>query len=63
MNTKKDIFQKHKNQNPKPRSPMNSQHTQNAVTNQKSSAAYFKDVKTEETFSSRDQKLVETTNL
>ena len=63
MNTKKDIFQKYKSQNPKPRSPMNSQHTQNELTNQKSSAAYFKDVKTEETFSSRDQKLVETTNL
>ena len=27
---------------------MNSQQTQNAITNQKSSAAYFKDVKTEE---------------
>ena len=42
---------------------MKSQRTQNALTNQKSSAAYFKDVKTEETFSSRDKKLVETTNL
>ena len=42
---------------------MNSQHTHNALTNQKSSAAYFKDVKTEQTFSSQDQKLVETTNL
>ena len=38
---------------------MNSQHTQNALKNQKSSAAYFKDVKTEEIFSSRDKKLVE----
>ena len=63
MNTKKDKFQKHNYQNPKPRSPMNSQHIHNALTNQKSSAAYFKDVKTEETFSSQDQKLVETTNL
>ena len=63
MNTKNDIFQKLKNQNPKPRSPMNSQHTQNALTNQKSSAAYFKDVKTEEAFSNQDQKLVKTTNL
>ena len=63
MNTKKDIFQKHKHQNLNPRTPMNSQHTQNALKNQKSCAAYFKDVKTEETFSSRDQKLVETTNL
>ena len=42
---------------------MNSQHTQNASTNQKSSAAFFKDVKTEEAFSNQDQKLVETTNL
>ena len=42
---------------------MNSHYTHNALRNQKSSAANFKDVKTEETFSSRDQKLVETTNL
>ena len=42
---------------------MNSQHTHNALTNQKSSAVYFKDVKTEEAFSNQDQKLVETTNL
>ena len=63
MNTKKDIFQKHKYQNPKPRSPMNSQHIHNAFKNQKSSAAYFKDVQTEEAFSNQDQKLVETTNL
>ena len=42
---------------------MNTQQTQNALTNQKSSAVFFKDVKTEETFSSQDQKLVETTNL
>ena len=60
MNTKNDIFQKHKYQNPKPRSPMNSQHTHNALTNQKSSTAYFKET---EAFSSQDQKLVETTNL
>ena len=63
MNTKKDLFQKFKDQNPKPRSPMNSHHTQNTLTNQKSSAAYFTDVKTEEAFSNQDQKLVETTNL
>ena len=63
MNTKKDIFQKLKDQNPNPRSPMNSQHTQKTITNQKSSAAYFKDVKTEEAFSNQDEKLVETTNL
>ena len=62
MNTKKDKFQKHKNQNPKPRSPMYVQHTHNALTNQ-SIAAFFKDVTTEEAFSNQDQKLVETTNL
>ena len=40
-------------------------HTHNALTNQKSSAAFsfIKDVKTEEAFSSQDQKLVKTTNL
>ena len=64
MNTKKkDIFQKHKHQNSKPRSPMISQHTQNTITNQKSIAAYFRDVKTEQAISNQDQKLVETTNL
>ena len=63
MNTKKDIFQKHKYQKPKPRSPMNSHYTQNTLSNQNSSAAYFKDVKTEEASSNQDQKLVETTNL
>ena len=62
-NTKKDIFQKHKEQNQKLNTPMNSQHTHNSLTTQKSVAVYFKDVKTEETFSSQDQKLVETTNL
>ena len=41
---------------------MNSQQTHNALRNQ-SSAAYFKDAKTEEAFSNQDQKLVETTNL
>ena len=41
---------------------MSSKQTHNALTNQKSSAAYF-EVKTEETFSSQDQKLVETTNV
>ena len=39
------------------------QHTHNALTTQKSVVVYFKDVKTEETFSSQDQKLVVTTNL
>ena len=42
---------------------MNLQHTHNALTTQKSSAAKFKDVKTEEALSSQDQNLVETTNL
>ena len=42
---------------------MNSQHTQNGLTNQKSSAAYSNDVKTEEALSNQDQKLMETTNL
>ena len=41
---------------------MNLQHTHNAFTTQKSVAIYFKDNKTEETFSSQDQKLVVTTN-
>ena len=39
------------------------QQTHNALTTQKKVAVYFKDVKTEEIFSSQDQKLVETTNL
>ena len=42
---------------------MNHQQTYNALTTQKSGAVNFKDAKTEETFSSQDQKLVETTNL
>ena len=42
---------------------MNCQQTHSALTTPKNIAVYFKDVKTEETFSSRDQKLVETTNL
>ena len=42
---------------------MNLQHTHNVLTTQTNVAVYFKDVKTEETFSSQDQKLVKTTNL
>ena len=42
---------------------MNFQYVHSALTTQKSVTVYFKDVKTEETFTSRDQKLVETTNL
>ena len=63
MNTKKDIFQKHKYANSKLSTPRNRQHVHNALTPRKSVPGYFKDVKTEETFSSQDQKLVETTNL
>ena len=62
MNTKKHISETRKSKS-KPRTPMNLQHTHNALTTQKSVAVYFKDVKTEEKFSSQDQKLVETTNL
>ena len=63
INTKNDIFQKHKDQNQNLSTTMDHQHTQNALTTQKIVDVYFKDVKTEETFSSQDQKLVETTNL
>ena len=42
---------------------MNRQYTHNALKTQKNVAVFFKDVKTEETFSSHYQKLVETTNL
>ena len=63
INTKNDIFQKHKEQNQKLSTPMNLQHTHNSLTIQKSVAVYFKEVKTEEIFSSQDQMLVVTTNL
>ena len=55
MNKKKDIFQKYKVQNQKTSFPINLQHYQNALTNQKRVAVYFKDVKTKESFSSQDQ--------
>ena len=42
---------------------MSCQHTHNALTTQKTVAVYFDDVKTEETFSSQDKQLVETTNF
>ena len=45
------------------KTPRNRQHVHNALTPRKSVPGYFKVVKTEETFSSQDQKLVETTNL
>ena len=41
---------------------MNCRKTHNALTIQKNVAVYFKDAKYEETISSQDQKLVETTN-
>ena len=63
MNPKNDLFQKHKDKNQKLSTPMNCQQTHNALTTQKNVAVHFKDVKTEETFSCQDQKLVETTNL
>ena len=42
---------------------MSHQHLHNALAIQKGVAVHFKDVKTEEIFSSQDQKLVKTTNL
>ena len=63
MNTEKDIFEKNYHQNQKLSTPRNRQHVHNALTPRKSVAGYFKDVKTEETFSSQDQKQVETTNF
>ena len=39
------------------------QQTHKAIKSHETVAVYFEDVKTEETFSSQDQKLVETTNL
>ena len=64
MNTKKDIFQKHKHQNPNPRTPRNSQYTHNRIKKPKKQRCVFEScVKTEEAFSSQDQKLVETTKL
>ena len=55
MNTKNNILQKHKDQNQKLSTAMNCQHAHNALTSQKNVAVYFKDVKTEETFSSQDR--------
>ena len=42
---------------------MNCQNSHNALTTLKKVAVYFKGVQTEETFSSQDQKLEETTKL
>ena len=63
MNKKEDKFQKQKIENQKLSTPMNLQQNRNALRTQKNVALYFKDVKTEETFSSQDQTLVETTIL
>ena len=63
MITKSDIFQKNEDQNQKLGTLIDFQRTHNALTTEKSVAVYFKDVKTEETFSSQDHKLVVTTNL
>ena len=61
MITKKDIFQKHKVQNQNLGTLMSLQHIHNALMTQESVAVCFKDVETEETFRSQNQKLVETT--
>ena len=63
LNTKKNIFRKHEVKNQKLSTLKTFQHIFNALTSQKSVAVYFKDVKTEETSSSQDQKLDETTIL
>ena len=63
INTKNDIFQKHKDQIQEINTTMSRQRTDNSLTTQKKVATYFKDVKTEETFSTHQQKLVKTTNL
>ena len=63
INTKNNIFQKHKDQNQKPSTTMSRKQAHKALTTQKFVAVYFKDVKTEENFSSQYQKVVETTNL
>ena len=52
---KKNIFQKHKDHIQKLSTTMNRQHTHNALTTQKIVAVLFKDVKTEETFSTQYQ--------
>ena len=41
MNTKSDIFQKHKEQNQKLSTPMNLQHTHNSLTTQKQRPCVF----------------------
>ena len=63
MNTKKKHISETRKPKSKPRPPMSLQHTHNALKSQKSVAVIFKGVKSEETFSSQEQKLVETTNL
>ena len=63
MNTKKYIFQKPEDQNLKLQTPTNRHHIHNALTTEKNVAVNFKDVKTEERFSSQDQNLAKITNL
>ena len=60
---KKTYFRNIKCKNQKLSTPMNFQHYHNALTTQKCIAVCFKDVKTEDTLSSQDQTLVETSNL
>ena len=60
---KKTFFRNTRTKIKKISTPRNRQHVHNALTPQKSVPGYLKDVKTEETFSSQDQKIVETTNL
>ena len=65
MNTKKSYFRNRNTKTKTQNSHELSAYPQriNNPKKQKSVAVYFKDVKTEETFSSQDQRLVETTNL
>ena len=63
LNTKKRHISENKVQNQKLSTLMNRHHIHNAFTTLKSVAVFFRDVITEETTSSQDQKLVETTNL
>ena len=60
---KKRHTSENKVQNQKLSTLMNRHHIHNAFTTLKSVAVFFRDVITEETTSSQDQKLLETTNL
>ena len=65
LNTKKSYLRNNKTKIKTQNSHQLSAYPQriNNPKKQKSVAVYFKDVKTEETFSRQDQRLVETTNL